>query len=48
MKVEKASNDLFVKPAMAALKKWKFKPAERDGSRVAMRVSIPIRFTFEG
>jgi protein TonB len=46
MKVEKTSNPEFVQPAMAALKKWKFKPAERDGSRVAMRVSIPIRFNF--
>jgi protein TonB len=48
MKVEKASNDLFVKPAMAALSKWRFKPAQLNGNKVSTRVSIPIRFNFEG
>jgi len=47
MRVEKASNDQFVKPAMQALSKWRFKPAQRDGAKVSTRVSIPIRFTFE-
>jgi protein TonB len=47
MKVEKASNDQFVKPAMQALSKWRFKPAQRDGAKISTRVSIPIRFTFE-
>ena len=47
MKVEKASNDQFVKPAMQALSKWRFKPAQRDGAKVSTRVSIPIRFTFD-
>ncbi len=47
MKVEKASNDEFVRPAMKALSKWRFKPAQRDGAKVSIRVSIPIRFTFE-
>ncbi len=47
MKVEKASNDQFVKPAMQALSKWRFKPAQRDGAKVSTRVSIPIRFTYE-
>ena len=47
MKVEKASNDLFVKPAMAALSKWRFKPAQQGGVKIATRVSIPIRFTCE-
>jgi protein TonB len=47
MKVEKASNDVFVKPAMAALSKWRFKPAQQGGVKIATRVSIPIRFTYE-
>lgn len=47
MKVEKASNQAFVDPAMDALRKWKFKPAERDGARVPIRVSIPIKFTVD-
>jgi protein TonB len=47
MKVEKATNEAFVDPAMTALKKWKFKPAEKGGVRVPLRVSIPIKFTYD-
>jgi periplasmic protein TonB len=45
--VEKSSNAAFEKPAVAALKKWKFKPAKQDGAPVAIKVSIPIKFVFE-
>ncbi|HYC72687.1 MAG TPA: energy transducer TonB [Opitutaceae bacterium] len=45
-KVEKATNNAFVEPALEALKKWKFKPGKRDGAVVALRVSVPIQFTF--
>ena len=45
--VEKSSNPAFEKPAMEALKKWKFKPAKQDGNPVAIKVSIPIKFVFE-
>ena len=45
--VEKSSNPAFEKPAIAALKKWKFKPAKSDGAPVAIKVSIPIKFVFE-
>ena len=45
--VEKSSNVAFEKPAMAAVKKWKFKPARQDGAPVAIQVSIPIKFVFE-
>ena len=48
LKVEKFTNQAFVEPALAALRKWKFKPAQRDGDIVAVRVSIPIRFKVEG
>ncbi|HVW19575.1 MAG TPA: energy transducer TonB [Opitutaceae bacterium] len=47
MQVVKASNEAFVQPAMEALKKWKFKPAVRAGAHVPLRVSIPIRFTYD-
>jgi protein TonB len=47
-KIEKASNPEFEEPALAALRRWKFKPAERDGAPVATRVSIPIKFLLEG
>ncbi len=46
--VEKSSNEAFDKPAIAAVKKWKFKPAKQDGNPVAIKVSIPIKFVFEG
>jgi len=45
--VEKSSNDAFDEPAVAALKKWKFKPAKQDGTPVAIKVSIPIKFVYE-
>ncbi len=45
--VEKSSNAAFEKPALNALKKWKFKPAKQDGTPVAIKVSIPIKFVFE-
>jgi protein TonB len=45
LKVARSSNSEFEGPALEALKKWKFKPAERDGSAVALRVVIPIRFS---
>jgi len=45
--VEKSSNAAFEKPALAAVKKWKFKPAKQDGNPVAIKVSIPIKFVFE-
>jgi periplasmic protein TonB len=45
--VEKSSNVAFEKPAIAAVKRWKFKPAKQDGTPVAIKVSIPIKFIFE-
>lgn len=43
--VEKSSHDAFVQPALEALRKWKFKPAKKGGTPVALRVSIPIQFS---
>ncbi len=45
--VEKSSNAAFEKPAVTAIKKWKFKPAKQDGAPVAIKVSIPVKFVFE-
>lgn len=45
--VEKSSNAAFEKPAVEAVKKWKFKPAKQDGAPVTVKVSIPIKFVFE-
>ena len=46
--VEKSSNPAFDPAAVAAVRKWKFKPAKKDGAAVAIRVSIPVKFVFEG
>jgi protein TonB len=45
--VEKSSHGEFEKPAVEALKRWKFKPARQDGNPVAIRVTIPIKFVIE-
>ncbi len=46
-KIVKASNDAFSEPALEALKRWKFKPAKKDGEAVAIRVNIPVQFTVD-
>lgn len=45
--VEKSSDPAFEKPAVEAVRKWKFKPAKQDGNPVAIKVSIPIKFVLE-
>ena len=45
--VVKSSNAAFDKNAVAALKKWKFKPAKQDGTPVSIKVTIPIKFVVE-
>lgn len=47
LKVAKSTNDAFTEPALDALRRWKFKPAQRDGAIVPTRVTIPITFKFE-
>jgi periplasmic protein TonB len=46
--IVKSSHEAFEKPAVDALKRWKFKPAKQDGAAIAMKVSIPIKFVQEG
>jgi protein TonB len=45
--VVKSSHAELEEPAMKAIKKWRFKPARKDGNPVAMHVSIPIKFQIE-
>ncbi len=45
--VEKSTNELFDEPALNAVKKWKFKPARQDGTPIAIKVSIPVKFVCE-
>ncbi len=43
-RVEKSSHPAFEKPAMDAIKQWKFEPAIKAGQRVACKMRVPIRF----
>jgi len=45
--VAKSSHPEFEKPAMDAVKNWKFKPAKKDGNPVKVRVTIPLRFSID-
>jgi len=45
--VAKSSHPEFEKPAMDAVKNWKFKPAKKDGNAVKVRVTIPLRFNID-
>lgn len=43
-KVASATHPAFGEAALAAVWQWEFKPAERDGVAVPVRVTIPFRF----
>ncbi|MBK9991360.1 MAG: energy transducer TonB [Verrucomicrobia bacterium] len=45
--VAKSSHADFENSAVEAVKKWKFKPAQKDGAPVKMKVTVPIRFNLE-
>jgi protein TonB len=45
--VEKSSHHELDESALKAVRKWRFKPATRDGNPVAVHVSIPIKFEVE-
>ena len=48
LKVTKSSNSAFEEPAVEALKKWKFKPAERDGKPADFPATLRIEFRLAG
>lgn len=43
-RVEKSSHQEFEKPAVDAIKQWKFEPAVKGGQRVACKMRVPVRF----
>src|SRR5262245_23683770 len=43
-RVEKSTAAAFEKPALDAVRKWKFEPAVKAGQRVACKMRVPIRF----
>lgn len=44
VKVERSSHAAFERPALDAVKNWKFEPAVRGGERVACKMRITLRF----
>jgi periplasmic protein TonB len=43
-RVEKSSHSAFEKPALDAVRQWKFEPGVKAGKRVACKLRVPIRF----
>lgn len=43
-RVEKSTDPAFEKPAVDAVKQWKFEPAIKAGKRVSYKMRVPIRF----
>lgn len=39
-----ATHELFASAAVAAVKRWQFKPGMKDGKPVATKMTIPIQF----
>jgi len=42
--VQKSSDPVFEKPAINAVKKWKFEPGKRNGQPVRFRMRVPFTF----
>ena len=42
--IVKSSHAELEEPALTAIKKWRFKPAKKDGNAVSVHVTIPIKF----
>ena len=43
-RVQKSTDPCFERPALQAIKKWKFEPGKRDGKPVRFRMRQPITF----
>ncbi len=46
-KVTKTTNAAFNEAAVAAVEKWRFRPAQKDGKPVAVLITLPVKFTNE-
>lgn len=44
-KVQKSTHQAFERPALTAVKKWKFDPGKRGGKPVQFKMRIPITFS---
>jgi TonB family protein len=43
-RVEKSTNPAFERPALEAVRRWKFEPGTRSGQHVAFKMRVPITF----
>ena len=43
-RVESANHPAFEKPALEAIRQWKFEPGMRGGQKVSTRMRVTIRF----
>lgn len=41
---EQSTHEAFVKPALEAIRRWKFEPAVKGGQKVSCKMRVPIRF----
>ena len=46
--IESATHPEFERPALDAVRQWKFEPAVRSGQKVSSKMRVPIRFTTAG
>ena len=44
VRVLRSDEPAFEKPAVATVKKWKFKPAEQDGHPVPVQITVEMKF----
>ena len=42
--VQRSSDPVFERPALAAVKQWRFEPGKRKGQAVRFRMRVPITF----
>ncbi|HEU5077881.1 MAG TPA: energy transducer TonB [Opitutaceae bacterium] len=45
--VSKSTRAEFEQPALEAIKRWKFKPASKDGTPVRSNILVPVQFSSE-
>ena len=45
VEVRKSTNVEFEKPALDAVKNWRFKPGKKEGNAIRCKVALPLKFS---